>query len=389
MCKSNKIDICVIRRGYFPQDPRVNKEVKALLENGSNVDIIVLKKENQILIECSEKLNVYRIPIPYIKRSLLKYSFEYIYFFISAFILVNLLNIRKRYKYIQANSMPNFLVFVGIIPKLLGTKIILDVHEPMPELFSSLYKNTLSKIIFRILIIEEKLSFIFADKIITVSKPLKSLFISRNRFITSKIIVIHNAPYIKNKSRSFTKEKQNKAFIIISHGSILKRYGFKTLIDTVPYLNNIIPRYKIIIIGEGEILLDLIAYVEKNRWKNSVEFKGFLPQEDLFKSIKECDVGIVPIERDNFTQYILPNKLFEFVEIGVPVISSSLETIRMYFGDTISYFKSGEPEDLAKKIILLYKDYSMGTKYSERAKQIISIYAWDIEKEKYCNLFVP
>lgn len=382
-----KNNVCEIRRGFFPQDPRVHKEVRTLIEYGYNVDVICLKKRNQIIKEKSEKLNIYRIPAFNIKRSMLKYIFEYLYFFGAAFIFVNILNLRKKYKYIQINTMPNFLIFTGIIPKLLGAKIVLDVHEPMPELFSSLYKGILSKIIFGILILEEKLSFAIADKIITVSKPLKSLFISRNRFISPKIIVIHNTPYIERESNYFAKKKREQLFKIISHGTVLKRYGFKTLLNTIPYLDDIIPQYKIIIAGEGEALPDLIDYVNKKGWEDKVKFKGFLPHEQMLKEIKKCDIGIVPIERDNFTQYILPNKLFEFVEIGIPVVCSSLKTIKGYFGNTLLYFEPGEPEDLAEKIILLYKNYSLGIKYSKKARQIISMYTWNIEKEKYCNLF--
>jgi len=380
-------DVCVIRRGFFPQDPRVHKEVKTLVEYGFNVDVICLKKKNQIFRQKSWGVNVYRIPASHIKRGILKYTFEYLYFFIGACILVNILNIGRRYKYIQVNSVPNFLVFAAIIPKLFGTKIILDVHEPMPELFSSLYKGALSKIIFGILILEEKFSFGVADKIVTVSAPLKSLFIFRNRHISSQIIVIHNTPYIESPNRTSIKKKNKNTFKIVCHGTILQRYGFQTLIKTVPYLNNIISQYKIIIIGEGEYLSDLMSYVEKKRWQDRVEFKGFLPRKKLFEEIRKCDVGIVPIEKDNFTQYILPNKLFEFVEIGIPVISSSLKTIKMYFRDTILYFSPGEANDLAKKIILLYKNYSIATEYSVKAKQRMSTYTWNIEKEKYCSLF--
>ena len=382
-----KSNICVIRRGFFPQDPRVNKEVRTLVEYGFNVDVVCLKKRNQSLKEKSEPSNIYRIPAPHIKRGIVKYTFEYLYFFIAAFIVVNILNLRKRYKYIQANSIPNFLIFTAIIPKLLGARIILDIHEPMPELFSSLYRGVLAKMIFKILILEEKISFVISDKIITVSEPLKSLFISRNKFVSSKIVVIHNTPYIKTPNKHFIKKNTKGLFKIISQGTILKRYGFKTLIETVPYLDNLIPQYKIIIIGDGEFLPDLINYVKKNGWEDRVEFKGFLPQEKLFEESRKCDVGVVPIEGDNFTQYILPNKLFEFAEIGIPIISSYLKTIKMYFGDTILYFKPGKPEDLAERIILLYNNYTIGVQSSQRVKRIIAMYTWKIEKEKYYNLF--
>ena len=69
--------------------------------------------------------------------------------------------------------MPDLLVFTAVIPKIFGAKIILDIHDTMPELYKTKFRSILANIAFFILLIEEKFSAWFADQVIAVHIPQK------------------------------------------------------------------------------------------------------------------------------------------------------------------------------------------------------------------------
>ena len=75
----------------------------------------------------------------------MRYLFEYGMFFCQAAMKVSVLHCRRRYRFVQVNTMPDFLVFAATIPKLLGAKVVLDLHEPAPELFSTLLATTIGR----------------------------------------------------------------------------------------------------------------------------------------------------------------------------------------------------------------------------------------------------
>ena len=59
---------------------------------------------------------------------------------------------------IHVNNMPDFLVFGTIVPWLFGTKVILDIHDPMPNTFASKFKGKERRLFYRVLLWQERLS---------------------------------------------------------------------------------------------------------------------------------------------------------------------------------------------------------------------------------------
>ena len=133
----NTIDrrICIVRHAYFPEDPRVLKEVRALCEAGFSVDIICLRKTGQKIKEIFDGGNIHRVIMTHRRGSPIRYAFEYGISFILMTAMLTLLFFCRRYACIQVNTMPDFLVFITFIPRLFGAKILLDMHEPIPEVW--------------------------------------------------------------------------------------------------------------------------------------------------------------------------------------------------------------------------------------------------------------
>src|ERR1700687_5679773 len=128
---------CMIVHSTYPADPRVRRESEALLSNGWHVDVICLRGEGEKSIENCGGATAYRFQIKRHRSSgLAAYLLEYLLFFIAASFWVTLLHLRRGYRVVQVHNMPDFLVFTTLIPRLLGARVVLDMHDLVPELYA-------------------------------------------------------------------------------------------------------------------------------------------------------------------------------------------------------------------------------------------------------------
>ena len=383
--------VCIIRHNYYPKGPRVRKEVKALVDEGYEVDVLCLKNNGEKSRDNIHRVNVYRIPLSRRRGSITCYILQYICSFIVFGIVVSFLHFRKKYSVIQVNTMPDFLVFATIVPRLFGAKVILDMHEAMPELFMSKFGLSERHLITRLILLSERLSVRYADYVLAVGKSIRRLYVARG-LNESKTVVIPNTPdenlFDYEKYCRPQDKEGKKEFVIISHGAILERYGFQVLIKAVPYLKQSIPDVKVVIIGEGEFLETLKELAKIINVQKHVSFMGMVPLEKVPLEISKADIGIVPIVKDSFTDLMAPNKLFEYVAMKKPVIASRTGGIQDYFDDScLVFFEPGTEQELAKCIIGLYRKPVKAKELVENAWAKYNKIKWSATKHIYCDVF--
>ena len=159
--------ICLITEWIFPMDARISREVRALVQQGHEVDVVCTRWAREPHIEHDGRLSVYRLPIARRRGGALRYVFEFVTFQLAATLLVGLLHLRRRYDVVEAASLPDWLVFAAILPRLLGAQVVLDLHECMPEYGATKYGVALTHPIVRVLAALEQASIRFADFVIT------------------------------------------------------------------------------------------------------------------------------------------------------------------------------------------------------------------------------
>ena len=195
--------ICVIRQWNFPNDPRVGREVDALTRAGHEVDVICVKFPNQARFERTGRVTAYRIPIARRRGGGLRYLFEFATFMIAASLLVTALHLRRRYAIVQVNSIPDSLVFAALIPKLLGARVVLDLHECMPEFFGTKYGLAREHRLVKALMKVEAASIAFADAVTTCTDPMRDRFIERGAPRDKVRVILNTADEDVYDSRRF------------------------------------------------------------------------------------------------------------------------------------------------------------------------------------------
>ncbi|MDI7278048.1 MAG: glycosyltransferase, partial [Anaerolineae bacterium] len=121
--------ICIIRRSYYPAETHVRRNAESLAAAGYGVDVVCLRGPGEPAREVVDGVAVYRLPLQARRGALWLYAAEYAAFFVLAAAAVTWLHLRRRYAAIEADSMPDLLVFAGLVPRLLGARLVLYLFE--------------------------------------------------------------------------------------------------------------------------------------------------------------------------------------------------------------------------------------------------------------------
>ncbi len=382
--------VCVVRHAYYPADPRVQREVRALREAGYRVDIICLRKKGEPFREKTDEVGVFRMPVGHRRGERTRYCVEYGAFFVWASLTLNLRFLMRPFSLLQVNTMPEFLVFTGLLPWVAGVRILVDMQDLMPELYASKFGVDMSHGFVRFLTLVERLSMRFADHVLTVSEPCRQVFLDRGVPARKLSIMLNVAD-----DRRFCHEMYEPRPIcpgdpvtLICHGTLVERYGFDVLIEATDRVRKEQPGICLRIVGDGEYGTVLRRMVEERGLRQHVIFDGHQPLEKIPGILSRADIGIVANRPDVFTDLVLPMKLLEYVSMRVPAVVGRSGAIGHYFDEeSVTFYEAGCPRDLARAILEVVDDLAAAREMAERAwTRFHGAHPWDRARCDYLRL---
>jgi glycosyltransferase involved in cell wall biosynthesis len=378
--------ICVIRQFYFPLDIRVRREVEALVAAGHQVDVICQARPDEPRFERQGPITIRRVPLHHRRGSALRYMFEYASFLAVATVLAGALHLRRRYDLIQVNSIPDTLVFAALVPRLLGARVLLDLHECMPEFYATKFKTGLEHQGVRLIARLEQASIRFADFAITCTAQMREAFVGRGAPPEKIEVILNSADEAIFDAERFPPQPcRSGEFTLICHGSIEERYGLDTVIKAVALLKGVIPGLRLRIFGEGSYRDELQQLTRRLGVEREVSFSdGFRPMDELLQAIAGADAGVVAMKRDAFRDLTHCNKMFEYITMRKPAIVSRPRSVEASFdASSFQLFASDDEHDLARAIRELYDDPQLGDQLVRRAAQVNEAYRWPHQRERY------
>lgn len=351
-------------------DQRVQRSCSVLQENGYEVLMVGRKLKHSP--------SVAHLPWATKRMNLLFTSGPLFYFFFNLRLFFVLLF--KRCDLLYANDLdtlwPNY-----IVSKLKGIPLIYDSHEifcEVPELQHTPAKKR----------IWEKLEASIVPKLkycITVNESIGSYF---NKKYGADFKVVRNIPNAvhlkKSKSRAELGMPQDKHILIYQGSGINIQRGAEELLEAMQYVDNT----HLFIIGGGDVFPVLKQMREQLKLHSKVTILDKIPKEELFQFTTNADLGI-SIDKDTNLNYhfSLPNKVFDYIQAGIPVLASRLPEIeklvlKYHIGD---FIESHEPKHIAKKIqdILSSPDYAQIRTNTFAAEQDN---CWEEEKKTLSTL---
>jgi glycosyltransferase involved in cell wall biosynthesis len=370
----------------YPGDPRPRRILSVLLNEGMEVDLLCIGYGDAPTREVVNGMSILRFPVRRRRGSKFIYAWNYCAFILFSAILLAFRSLKCRYDLVYINNMPDILVLSALIPKALGAKVLLDLHDPMPELMTTIYKLDKGCLSVRLIRWLEKWSIARAHSVLTVNNACKKLFASRS-CPPGKIGVVMNSPddqiipLRSPHSYASGSDVPARRFVIMYHGSSVERNGLDVAVDAFVQVVKSVPAAELRIFGrETPFLRKVIDRARNLGLGCNVRFMGLRTLEGLVSEIEECDLGIVPNRQNAFARIAMPTRILEYLSLGKPVIGPRTPGIQDYFNpDSLLFFEAGNADDLARKIESVAFHYSEAIERAERGQQVFLKHTWSQE----------
>jgi glycosyltransferase involved in cell wall biosynthesis len=377
---------------FYPEDPRPRRAAEALVSSGMSVDLICLREnKEEPKSEVFNGVDIRRVSVNKRRGGVFGYLYQYTAFLLITSWIIALRTLGRRYDLVYVNNMPDFLVLSGLFPKLFGAKILLDIHDPMPELMMTIFELPKDARGVDLLKLEEKWSIRLADSVVTVNQACARIFASRS-CSSKKITVVMNSPDEKifeyRDARPINGQRGSKPFVIMYHGSLVERNGLELAIKAFARVRRIIPNSELRIYGSRNAFLDrMMEMVKSKGMEDSVHYLGPKPLEKIVEAIEDSDVGVIPNLRNIFTELNTPTRIFEYLALGKPVITPRAPGITDYFDDdSLIFFELGDEADLASKIEFVFNRPDKAVEITRKGQDVHQAHMWREERLKLLGL---
>jgi len=229
-----------------------------------------------------------------------------------------------------------------------------------------------------------------ADLVLTTGE-MDSKFIHKFYGIGNSV-VIRNIPIKQQPDKIINLREElgiNKdCKILIYQGVLLEGRGLKLIINALASL----PNTHFVIIGDGFLKDELLVLSNKLQVANRVHFLGMKKQAELINYIAAGDIGLAIIENISISYYhALPNKLFEYIMAGLPVISSNLPQMEKI----VNQYKIGEvidpenPKEIETALNNLLNNPELLSEYQNNCKLAGEELNWQNEYNRVRKILLP
>jgi len=353
-------------------DQRVNRIAGTLLQEGA--EILVVGRQFNNSMSC----NHLPYPVKRFRMIFKKGPLMYAFFNIRLFIYL----LFKKVDILLANDLDTLLANF-LVSRIRKVTLIFDSHEyftGVPEIQNRSFVRKVWQII-------ERWIFPKLKHIYTVNQSIAGIYEKKYNI---NVEVVRNVSYKWNRSENCTRKRlglpANRFIVILQGSGINIDRGAEEAVLSMQYLDNTI----LLIIGDGDIVENLKQMVSEQGLQSKVMFMEKVPHNILMNFTCAADVGITLDKDTNLNyKYSLPNKLFDYIQAGVPVLASKIveveNIIESYnIGDIID---SHNPEHIAAKLKNMLSDMDRMQFWKKNLHKAREELCWENEQGKIIEIF--
>ena len=281
----------------------------------------------------------------------------------------------KRADLLWANDLdtllPNFLV-----SKLKGIPLVYDSHEYFTEVPELQHRPAVKKTWLAI----ERFIFPKLEHVITVNDSIAALY---KETYGKDVTVIRNVPFSQEPPAPVDRKTlgipPGNSVIIFQGSGINVHRGAEEVLAAMQYVEGA----TLMFVGGGDVIGKLKSETQRLGFGDRVLF---VPRQapEMLRSYTACaDIGLTLDKNTNINyRFSLPNKLFDYIHAGVPVLASNLEEVRNIVEtyDVGMIVDSHDPKDLASAIRSMLDDKGRLLKWKENLKIAARQLCWENEK---------
>ena len=383
--------ILMILESEFPPDVRVENEILALTEAGHEVHLACSTRKNRPEKEVKGKLVIYRKSMSALiyKSSVGCLKFPFYFNFWRSFIFR--LCEKEAYDVIHINDLPLSIIGVEVKQKF-KTLLVIDLHENWPALLKTAAhtQTLLGKLLSsnKQWVAYEKDMLPRADKVIIIIEEARDRVIGLG-IDPLKICMVSNTINFENLTVTCGKTEQD--ILTLFYGGAINRHrGLQLVLEAIRLcvLNNL--RIRLWIVGEGSFRNELEKIARTLGIGSAVKFWGQKPFPEMLDILAQSDAALIPHLRTENNDASSPNKLYQYMYMNKPIISSDCTSLKRIISETRTGFiykndSSGELFALLEKLynnkILLEEINGNGR------KAVLEKYNWNIDKKRLVGAY--
>jgi glycosyltransferase involved in cell wall biosynthesis len=387
--RNTRKKICMLVYSGYPSDNRVRRYAETLAKRGDQVEVIALSgPEAKMGTEFVRGVTVHRIQSRDFKEKH-KWTFAGR---LTRFLLASSITMAKRHRrvkfdLIHVHNVPDFLVFAAWYPKLTGAKIILDIHDIVPELFASKFDSGQENRYVRLLKLLEKSSAAFSNHVIVSNHLWQKTLISRSVPENKcSVFMNHVDPAIFYRR---ARTRQDDKFIMIFPGSFQWHQGLDIAIEALGHMKDTLPNAELHLYGggNGEVEATLVELASRLGLNTRVKFCGGVAFDRIADAMANADLGVVPKRADSFGNEAYSTKIMEFMSQGIPVVVSRTKIDTFYFDENVvHFFSSGDSRAMARAVMDIVEDKSLRERLAAKGLEYAECNSWDRKKCEYLGL---
>jgi glycosyltransferase involved in cell wall biosynthesis len=380
--------VCMIAYSNYDNDNRVMRYAEELAQRGDSVEVLALRGDRMAgrsKTICGVRVFGIQSRARKDEKTRSSYLWPLLKFSAQAWAVVTWRHLRRPYDLVHVHNMPDFLVFTAWFPKLTGAKVILDIHDIVPEFYASKFDVPGHRSGVRMLKRMERASARFSHHVIISNHLWRDKFAARTGTESKCTVFVNNV-----NSGIFTprlRKRRDGKFIIIFPGGLQWHQGLDIALRAFQIVSPKAPAAEFHIYGDGSMKQGLMELSRELGLEDKVRFFDPMPLRAIAEVMANADLGVVPKRADSFGNEAYSTKIMEFMSLGIPVVVSSTKIDRFYFDDSVvRFFESGNVNALAAAMLEMILDRNLRESMARRASEYAARNSWDTRKADYLNL---
>ena len=386
--------IAAVTYDFYPFDIRVRRMAEAAADGGYEMHVICLRQPGEAREEICAGVHVHRLPLGRgFGQSLPVTVASWSWFTLLAGAVLTRQHLRQPYDVVIAHNMPDFLVYAGLLPKVLGATLVLDVQDVSPELMAAKAGGRKRAILWTLAAWQERISTWASDHVITVGWPFEERLLARGVGKDKLSLILNSAdPKLFPASRQDTSpwlaaandDRAQRPFVFMYYGTLAERNGMAIAIRALALARRTVPQLRLDIMGRGEEVPVLKRLAEDLGVGDAVGFRDPCASEHIVDFVVHGDAGIIPYHRDGFADLVLPTKAYEMAWMRRPIIASDTAAIRsMFQPGAVLLCDPDQPETFAAAMVELSQHPERQQAMVAQAAEDYQAYRWELMRERY------
>jgi glycosyltransferase involved in cell wall biosynthesis len=380
--------VCMVTHSFYESDNRVTRYAEALAARGDTVDVLALRRSATVPArEVMEGVRVFRIQNRFGKteRSRFAYLWPLLRFLVLSSWWITRGHARNRYDVLHIHNMPDFLVFAAWFPRCTGARVILDIHDIVPEFYTTKFNAGKPGATSTLLRWIERRSAEFSDHVIVSNHLWQKKYAARTGTTGRCSVFINNVD-----TRVFHPEPRTRTdnkLILLFPGGLQWHQGLDLALRAFQLVHAELPEAEFHIYGDGNMKPSLLALAAELGFNGRVKFFEPVRVKEIARIMVNADLGVVPKRADSFGNEAYSTKIMEFMALGVPVVVSKTKIDAYYFDDSVvRFFESGNVASLAAGLLEVLRDPVRRQQLVRNASAYSERHSWRRRQPDYLNL---